>query len=251
MNRLLLVLAGGCWGGVLERRVIRGHEAKPFAYRFMVSIHYEDLHSCGGTLYRQDTVITAAHCAEDDLHQFDVLVHRHDFQRSDAQEKGSRFKIREFITHPDYSLSGVRNDIAVVKLHRKARARTNVILDDGDLAQHVGTPLTLVGWGLDEHGEYPNTLQETTLPTVDIDYCKAKYGSLGYRINGTMVFCAGYTKPQSDACNADSGGPTFFHSHGSYVLVGVVSWGEGCAKDGFPGFYTRVTTYIPWILANV
>lgn len=249
MKLLLLVL--GCWGRVLERRVVRGYEAKPFAYRFMVSIHYEDLHSCGGTLYKQDTVITAAHCAEEDIHHFDVLLHRHDFQKTDAQERGSRFKVKAFIPHPDYSLSGVRNDIAIVKLHRKGKVRTSVILDDGDLALSTGTELTLVGWGLDEHGEYPSTLQETKLPIDDMAYCTAKYGALGYRINATMVFCAGYRSPQSDACNADSGGPAFLHSHGSYVLVGVVSWGEGCAKEGFPGFYTRVASYIPWILATV
>ncbi|KAJ9079025.1 hypothetical protein DSO57_1000660 [Entomophthora muscae] len=235
----------------LERRIVRGYDSKPFSHKFMVSIHYEDVHSCGGTLYKQDTVITAAHCSEEDIRLFDVLVHRHDFQKTDEEEHGSRYKIKEFITHPDYSLLGVKNDIAIVRLDRKGHIRTRVILDDAGISEMEGMELTLLGWGLNEHGEYPDILQETKLPILDIEYCKAQYATLGYRISEAMVFCAGFAKAQSDSCNADSGGPIFLVSSNHVVLVGVVSWGEGCAKDGFPGFYTRVSSYIPWILATV
>ncbi|KAI0243768.1 hypothetical protein L0F63_000643 [Massospora cicadina] len=193
----------------LERRIIRGYEAKPFAHEFMVSIQYEGLHSCGGTLYKQDTVITAAHCNEVDVHRFDVLVHRHDFRKSDHEEKGSRFKVREFVPHPEYSLNGVRNDIAVVRLYRKESELTGVILDDGKLSDKAGTKLTVLGWGLTEDGEYPNTLQETKLPILDIEYCKDRYAVLKYRLEDAIAFCAGYAKAKSDTCNADSGGPAF------------------------------------------
>lgn len=32
-----------------------------------------------------------------------------------------------------------------------------------------------------------------------------------------------------------------------FVLIGLVSYGYECATDGFPGVYTRVSSYIPWI----
>ncbi len=58
-----------------------------------------------------------------------------------------------------------------------------------------------------------------------------------------------------DSCQGDSEGPLIFrgnYEHGSEDnLVGVVSWGFGCADSDFPGVYARVSSAYHWIRQEV
>ncbi|WP_407700718.1 trypsin-like serine protease [Streptomyces endophyticus] len=71
------------------------------------------------------------------------------------------------------------------------------------------------------------------------------------------VLCAGYKQGGKDACQGDSGGPLMQPiwsptSHKTYFYqIGVVSYGKNCAEANFPGVYSRVTHFIPWIEQKV
>ncbi|XP_012860956.1 serine protease 33 [Echinops telfairi] len=99
-------------------------------------------------------------------------------------------------------------------------------------------------------------LQGVRVPLLDSRACDRLYhvGSdvpRGERIVLPGNVCAGYVEGRRDACQGDSGGPLTCLQSGRWVLVGVVSWGKGCALPNRPGVYTNVATYSPWIQARL
>lgn len=61
------------------------------------------------------------------------------------------------------------------------------------------------------------------------------------------MLCATASNPVRDSCQGDSGGPLVVQG----VLVGLVSWGMGCADPNYPGVYTKVSHYASWIGKNL
>ncbi|RXG70913.1 Plasma kallikrein [Armadillidium vulgare] len=108
----------------------------------------------------------------------------------------------------------------------------------------------VTGWGKRrEGGKNSNILQKVWLPLMSDTVCKDKMKKIGYDVlvSDTMI-CAGYNAGGKDACQGDSGGPLVCPGKGDLpILVGIVSWGIGCARKDIPGVYTEVSHYINWI----
>lgn len=99
-----------------------------------------------------------------------------------------------------------------------------------------GTQAFVSGWGaLYEGGPFPEQLHAVSVPIVSNERCNIFYNVIGWTITETMI-CAGYDEGGRDACNMDSGGPLTANGQ----LVGIVSWGAGCAQPNFPGVYANV-----------
>jgi secreted trypsin-like serine protease len=65
------------------------------------------------------------------------------------------------------------------------------------------------------------------------------------------MLCVGFAAGGKDACQGDSGGPIFFDNGIEQILVGIVSWGYGCAQTNRYGVYARVSSYLSFLERGV
>ena len=95
-------------------------------------------------------------------------------------------------------------------------------------------------------------LMEATVTTLPTRSCNSLYQTRDLKkfeyVVGEGQICAEDQVAHRDACHGDSGGPLLgFDRNNCPYLVGITSWGIGCAKAGFAGVYTRVSSHADWI----
>jgi secreted trypsin-like serine protease len=216
---------------------------------------YVQGYGCGGTLVWPDVVLTAAHCTN----AFDdgqVLVGA---VRNKRETLGSEWvQITSSLqVHPDFDWVAATNDfmmfsIAPITNSRLLRRldRSGVALNDDSDAPRDGEELTVLGFGYtQENGQEPKRLLKTNVTNFPTSECRTSYPSV---FDPSVMLCAGTHDGSADTCDGDSGGPTVVvRSDGSDLLVGITSWGIGCAREEFPGVYARVSSRLPWIRENL
>jgi len=100
-----------------------------------------------------------------------------------------------------------------------------------------------IGWGVTDTSYGSPILLKTEVDVVSNFQCRE---AMGERIKEAMV-CAG--AKGKDTCQGDSGGPLLSRrtNNDSYTALGITSWGQGCARPGTFGVYTRISHYLEWI----
>ncbi|EJK47790.1 hypothetical protein THAOC_33472 [Thalassiosira oceanica] len=251
-------IRGGEHHRELQRdRIIGGSEAQEDRYSFAVSLQDRIGHFCGGTLISPDTVLSAAHCGGGG---YDIVVGRHDHGDRD----GEVMSVKKERKHPNYESDTTNNDYMLIFLDEPVSVDNVKFASVTDNFVGANEAVTVVGWGdididLDEE-ELPDELQEVEVFTISNNECDDSEGVIdGEKDNyhgqiTSSMLCAEHPK-RKDACQGDSGGPLVKKSgSGSgeeFELVGVVSWGVGCAHDDFPGVYARVSAEYRWIKEEV
>ncbi|CAG2172447.1 unnamed protein product, partial [Oppiella nova] len=246
-----------CGRGGSDGRIVGGREVKPGKYPWMVSvgIHVDNKHlACGGALVGRQYVLTAAHCLKWPNRRIkpkELVVRVGAHYRTRNETKARDYKVKCIRVHKNYTGTMHGHDIAVIKLRNKVKfsRRVRPICLPPDNSNDYENRVAMVsGWGhTAQGGENSPVLMEVPVPVWNNSDCYDSY------INTTKVtynmLCAGYREGGKDSCQNDSGGPLMLRSkmNGRWMLIGIVSWGEGCAQPNYPGVYTRVSEYIDWV----
>ena len=147
--------------------------------------------------------------------------------------------------HEAYNTVTQENDLALIKLRTQPPGRV-IPLASSKIAIPAGQPLEVTGWGAtNEGGSASRGLLKASVPYVDSAACNVPSAYNGAIKAGMM--CAGFREGGIDSCQGDSGGPLVWRTADGPVLVGVVSWGEGCARKLKYGVYTQAGRYAEWI----
>jgi len=233
-----LVVAGvsAATASPVAPNIVGGHDAEIAEFPFVVALTYASNGEqfCGGTLVAQDKVVTASHCAygqeSDDV---GVVSGRTTLSSGEGVES----QVSDIWIHPKSGTDGANYDVAVLTLAEPVEQRPATLATVDDAAYQPGTKATVLGWGdTSESGSPSDHLQGVQVPITTDDYCSDAYG-VAFRESGMV--CAGLEAGGKDACQGDSGGPLVVGD----TLVGVVSWGEGCARPGKPGVYAKVGAF--------
>ncbi|XP_052018129.1 plasma kallikrein [Apodemus sylvaticus] len=236
----------------INARIVGGTDSSLGEWPWQVSLQVKMVsrnHLCGGSIIGNQWILTAAHCF-DGIPYIDVWrIYGGILNLSEITNETPSSRIKELIIHEKYKVSEGNYDIALIKLQTPlnyTEFQKPVCLPSKADTNTIYTNCWVTGWGYTkEQGETQNILQKATIPLVPNEECQKKYRD--YVITKQMI-CAGYKEGGTDACKGDSGGPFVCKHSGRWQLVGITSWGEGCARKDQPGVYTKVAEYIDWIL---
>ncbi|NWS87415.1 ACRO protein, partial [Toxostoma redivivum] len=237
-------------------RVVGGKSAEAGTWPWLVSIQDTSVsgtgHLCGGSLISVQWVLTAAHCFAESRNLSAMRLLIGATQLTEPGPEAEVRLIKRLLIHQEYSSADQSNDIALLELNEPVQCSPyiqTVCVPNGTLSVEQLDTCYVAGWGATTARSQTSSdvLQEAKVHLISVQICNS---SEWY--NGdihTHNLCAGYPEGGVDTCQGDSGGPLMCQDNNAdfFWVVGVTSWGRGCARAKRPGVYTSVQHFYEWI----
>ncbi|MCT2582782.1 S1 family peptidase [Actinophytocola gossypii] len=220
----------------VQPQVVGGVRAAQGEFPWMVRLSM----GCGGAMYTERLVLTAAHCVGRTGRDTSITA---TMGVVDLQDPNRTTVRSDYV----YRSPGYPNgdDWALVRLSRAVDVPTLAV---ANTTAYDNGMFTVAGWGAAvEGGGQQRYLRKAQVPFISDSQCREAYGQL---IPAEEICAGNWDDGGVDTCQGDSGGPMFRRDNaGEWVQVGIVSWGYGCARPENPGVYAQTSYFAPAIAA--